>query len=251
MITLYGAGPGFGLPEISPYVTKTEVQLMMAGLAYRKERAAPAQSPKGQIPFIDDDGALIADSTFIRAHLEQKYDFDLDEGLSPRQRAEAWAVERMLENHFSWICAHARWLEPENFAKGPAHFFDAAPAEVREHLRQEVLTRVTDTVRAVGIGRHTRDEIYALAERSLLTLSEILADKPFLFGSRPVGVDATAFALLAAAMTPYFASPLQERACEYANLVAYVCRMMRRHYPDHPWAWPQATGSGAHLEEVD
>ena len=36
MIILYGAGEGFGLPEISPYVTKTEVQLRMAGLPYEK-----------------------------------------------------------------------------------------------------------------------------------------------------------------------------------------------------------------------
>ena len=70
MITLYGFGAGFGLPEISPFVTKTEVQLKMAGLAYRKDRARPPASPKGQLPYIDDAGARIADSTFIRAHLE-------------------------------------------------------------------------------------------------------------------------------------------------------------------------------------
>ena len=52
MITLYGFGAGFGLPEISPFVTKTEVQLKMAGLAYRKEKAMPPASPKGQLPFI-------------------------------------------------------------------------------------------------------------------------------------------------------------------------------------------------------
>lgn len=61
MITLYGFGTGFGLPEISPFVTKTEVQLKMAGLPYRKERAMPPASPKGQLPFIDDGGEAVAD----------------------------------------------------------------------------------------------------------------------------------------------------------------------------------------------
>ena len=55
MITLYGFGAGFGLPEISPFVTKTEVQLNMAGLAYRKEKAMPPASPKGQLPYIADE----------------------------------------------------------------------------------------------------------------------------------------------------------------------------------------------------
>ena len=55
MITLYGFGEGFGLPEISPFVTKTELQLKMAGLGYRKERAKPPASPKGQLPYIVDD----------------------------------------------------------------------------------------------------------------------------------------------------------------------------------------------------
>jgi hypothetical protein len=36
MNTLYGFGAGFGLAEIGPFVTKTLVQLKMAGLAYRK-----------------------------------------------------------------------------------------------------------------------------------------------------------------------------------------------------------------------
>ena len=61
MITLYGFGPGFGLPEISPFVTKTEVQLKMAGLAYRKEKAMPPASPKGQLPYIVDDAESIAE----------------------------------------------------------------------------------------------------------------------------------------------------------------------------------------------
>ena len=51
-ITLFGGGPAFGLPEVSPYVTKTEVQLKMAGIPYVKAFAQPDASPKGQLPFI-------------------------------------------------------------------------------------------------------------------------------------------------------------------------------------------------------
>ena len=43
MITLFGFGAGFGLPEISPYVTKTEVQLKMAGIGAWDIRAVRHQ----------------------------------------------------------------------------------------------------------------------------------------------------------------------------------------------------------------
>jgi hypothetical protein len=107
MIVLYGFGAGFGLPEKSPFVTKTEVQLKMAGLAYRKDRAMPPASPKGQLPYIVDEAETIADSTFIRAHIEGKYGFDFDAPLSLQQRAQAWAFERMIEHHVYW-----RWSVP-------------------------------------------------------------------------------------------------------------------------------------------
>src|SRR5690348_15350768 len=154
MITLYGFGAGFGLPEISPFVTKTEVQLKMAGLAYRKERAMPPASPKGQLPYIEDDGLLIADSTFIRAHIERKYGHDFDAGLSQQERAQAWAFERMLEHHGYWALVGARWVNPVNFAKGPAHFFDGIPGPRRERLRDDAQFRVAENYLLSGLGRH-------------------------------------------------------------------------------------------------
>src|SRR3979409_802731 len=102
MIILHGFGPGFGLPEKSPFVTKTQVQLKMAGLAYRKEKAMPPSSPKGQLPYIVDDGESIADSTFIRAHVEGKYGFDFDAPLNLQERAQAWAVAGMTEHNVDW-----------------------------------------------------------------------------------------------------------------------------------------------------
>ncbi|MGZ3275060.1 MAG: glutathione S-transferase family protein [Caulobacteraceae bacterium] len=227
MITLYGIGPGFGLPEISPYVTKTEVQLKMAGLDYRKVKGRAELSPKGQLPFIEDDGELVADSTFIRAHIEAKYGVDLDAGLSPVERAQAWVIERMVENHLGWCMIHARWLLKDNFDKGPAHFFDQAPDGVREAVRQEVNAKV----KAVGVGRHSDDEIADLGEKSLDALAQILDGRRFLMGDQATSVDAIAFAQVAAILTRFFDSPLRRRAERFEGLIAYRDRMMWRFYP--------------------
>jgi glutathione S-transferase len=235
MITLYGFGTGFGLPEISPFVTKTEVQLKMAGLAYRKERAMPPASPKGQLPFIEDDGVAVADSTFIRAHIERRYGFDFDDGLDRAERAQAWAFERMIEHHLYWALVGARWVHPENFAKGPAHFFDGAPEHRREKLREDAQFRVAENYLLSGLGRHAPDDDVELAVRSLLALSVQLGDKPYLMGERPCGTDATAFGALAGIMTPFFSSHLRERAEEFGNLAAYVDRMMLQYYPEFAW----------------
>ena len=159
MITLFAAGAGFGLPEISPYVTKTEVQLMMAGLHYRKTKGSRETAPKGQLPWIEDAAQAIGDSTFIRAHIEQKYDIDLDMGLSGKERAQAWAIERMIENQLGWVSAYFRHLDQANFAKGAARWFDQAPEHLRDELRRGLLEAIAANVRAVGVGRHLREEV--------------------------------------------------------------------------------------------
>jgi glutathione S-transferase len=235
MIILYGIGPGFNLPEISPFVTKTEVQLKMAGLAYQKKPARPADSPKGQVPFIDDEAERVADSSFIRSYIERKYGFDFDAGLDLQQRAQAWAIERMIEHHLYSALLAARWINAENFAKGPAHFFDGAPEAQRQSLRDAARTAVEEKYHLLGLGRHSPDEALELAGRSLMALSVLLGGKLYLTGSQPCGVDATAFAVLAGILTPFFESPLRQRALLFGNLTAYVDRMMEMFYPEHVW----------------
>ncbi|MEI9990847.1 MAG: glutathione S-transferase family protein [Rhizomicrobium sp.] len=227
MITLYGFGPAFGLPDPSPFVMKTEVQLRMAAIPYRRERGAPPQSPTGKVPFIADDGVVIADSTFIRHHLEEAHGADFDRALTDEQKAEAWAVERMLENHLYFALVHARWIDDANFAKGPAHFFDGAPDGARAAARAQVRA----TLHGHGLGRHGPDEIVWLAARSLKSLSVLLGTKRYLMGDDPCGADATAFAMLAAILTPFFTSGVRDAASGHDNLVAYSGRMMGQYYP--------------------
>jgi len=233
MITLYGFGPCFGLPDPSPYVTKTMAQLKMAGLAYRVDTAGYGRAPKGKLPYIDDAGEIVADSTFIRAHVERKYSFDFDAGLGPRERAEAWAIERMLEDHLYWAAVHFRWIDPVNFAKGPAHFFDDAPDAVRDTVRREAQDRVRQVLHGQGIGRHSREEITLLGTRSLAALSMCLGGKPYLMGPKPCGTDATAMAMIAAITAPFFETPLRDAAAAFPNLAAYGDRMMAEFFPEH------------------
>jgi glutathione S-transferase len=236
MITLYSGGNLFGLPETSPYVGKTEVQLQLAGLDYVKLPSRPDASPKGQLPFIDDDGVVIADSTFIRFHIERKYGVDLDPDLDAAGRAQAWAVERMVENHLGWVSAWFRFMLPHNFQKGPGTWFEDVPEPKRTELREWLLGQIGINLKAVGIGRHAPDEILLLGERSLAALSTLLGDKPFLYGDRPQGSEAIVFHILAAIVMDFFDSPLRDKAQGYSNLGAYVGRMMGRFYPQHPFA---------------
>lgn len=234
-LTLYATRAAFGLPDSSPFVIKTEVQLQMAGVAYERASAIPPQAPNGKLPFIDDDGVVVSDSTFIRAHVERKYALDLDAGLDARQRARAWTIERLLEDHLYFAMVWFRWIEPENFAKGPAHFADGAPEGERERLRKEMQARKAAELHAQGLGRHQPAQIAALGERSIHALAELLGDQPYFMGASPSGVDATAFGMLACVITPFFDTPLRRAAQSHPALVDYVARMMRRYYPRHAW----------------
>lgn len=235
MIVLSGGGAAWGLPEISPFVTKTEIHLKMAGLDYSKRQATPDESPKGQIPFIDDGGRLIGDSTFIRFHIEREYGVDLDADLTPFGRAHAMAMEMMCEHELAPAVGYFRWLTPDNFERGPGQWFNGMPDGQRDEMKRGLQDEVRRTMIARGIARHSDPEIVGLAVRSLKALEIFLGEKQFLMGDDPCGADAFVFATLAAAMTPYFSSPLRDEAIRFPTLVAYVTRMFDRFYPEFEW----------------
>jgi glutathione S-transferase len=232
MITLYSFGPGFGLPDPSPFVTKAEVLLKMAELPYRTDASGFNKAPKGKLPYIDDDGEIVADSTFIRWHLEKKYKIDFDRGLSPEQHAIAWAFEKMFEEHLYWAVVHARWMDDANFAKGPATFFRGIPAPIRPLLVAMIRRKVRRALHGQGMGRHSPDEIVALGTRSVDATADFLGTKPFMMGAEPTGLDATAFAFVAGVLCPLFDTPLRGAAERHESLKRYVGRMTAHFYPD-------------------
>ena len=234
MITLYTFGPMFGLADPSPFVTKTLVQMKMSGVPFRIDAGPGAlrKAPKGKLPFIKDDGATVADSSFIRMHLEQKYGVNLDKGLTPEQRATGWALEKMCEDHLYWAIVDSRWMIKENFDKGPRNFFNSAPALIRPLIIAKIHRDTKRTMHGHGMGRHTHAEIETLAKRDLDAIADFLGDKPFLFGAEPHAADATVFAWVASALCPLFDTPIKDHAQSKPNLVAYAKRGTARWFPE-------------------
>jgi glutathione S-transferase len=203
----------------------------MAKVGYRLEYGGPQQAPKGKLPYLDDDGTVVADSVFIRDYVEKTYRIDLDAGLNPEQKSVAWATERMVEDHLYWAIVHLRWVVKENFDKGPTQFFEAIPEPARGEVREQARQRIIANLDAHGLGRHSLDEIADQAGRSLSALAGILGDKPYLMGDAPSGSDASVFGAVAAVLAPLFDSPIRAAAEAHSNLVAYRDRMMARYYP--------------------
>ncbi|MDJ0514091.1 MAG: glutathione S-transferase family protein [Methyloceanibacter sp.] len=240
MITLYTFGRAFGLPDMSPFVMKAEMLLKLAGLDYRTDSGGFSKAPKGKLPYIDDDGEIIADSTFIRRHIEHKYGFDFDKGLDAEQRATAWAFERMFEDHIYWTFLHARWMDEGNFNRGPLAYFERMPIPMRFIVPRMARRQLKAQIMGHGMGRHTDEEIVSLGTRSLDAAADFLGHKTFMMRYEPSGLDATAFAFLAGALCPVFETPLRTAAERHGNIKAYVSRMAERYYPDfaefHQWA---------------
>lgn len=231
MLTLYTFGPAFGLPDASPFVTKAEVLLKMAGVPYCTDSSGFGKAPKGKLPYIDDKGIVVADSTFIRLYLQRRYGVDFDAGLSPAERATAWAFEKLCEEHLYFALLHARWLIDENFDTGPRRFFDDAPVPLRPVFAAMARRQVRRDVRGQGIGRHSEDEIAQLAARDLGALADFLGDKPYIMGRTPCGADATVFAFVAACFPACFKTPIRIAAELQPNLVSYRDRLMGLYFP--------------------
>ena len=232
MIRLFTFGPQFGLPDASPFGTKAHMLLKFAGLDYKPDLSGFKKAPKGKQPYIEDEGEIIPDSTFIRMHIEKKYGFDFDKGLDARSKGAAWAAEKLCEDHLYWVVINDRWTDKENFARGPRMFFDEFPAPLRPIVRKIVRGQIVKSSKAHGMGRHSVAEVHSLAARGLDALSGMLGDNLYFSGDRVTGADATVFAFIDSLSCPIFDTPVVKMVEDRMNLKDYRNRMRAEFFPE-------------------
>jgi glutathione S-transferase len=231
-ITLHRFAPFLGAPDSSPFVIKTMLLLKLAGLPFNDVPANPLKAPKKLLPYLEDEGTTVADSALIRRHIERKYGFDFDAALTPEQKAVAWAVERMCEDHLYFAMLEARWLDPVAFKKGVGTMFGVVPLPLRPIAKVMLRRANAARLHGHGLGRHTKADIAMLAVRDIDALAAILGDKPYLMGEKPCGSDAFVFGIVTSILTPALDNALRGAMQKRANLVAYRDRMSHQFFPN-------------------
>jgi glutathione S-transferase len=228
MIDLYQFRPVWGLLNASPFCMKLEVYLQLAKIPYKAHSITnPRQAPKGKLPYVKDGDQVIADSTLIIDYLKTKYGDELDQGLTAIQLAEARALQILMEEHLYWVIVYSRWIDPDGWRVAKKEFFSKMPRILRAIIPPLLRRNLKKTLRAHGIGRHTRDEIYAFGKKDLTAIANLVYAQPFLFGNQPTSIDAGIYAFLSSILYTPINSPLKTFAMQLPELNAYCERMKK------------------------
>jgi glutathione S-transferase len=226
VIELHEFGPAWGINP-SPFCTKVEVYLRLAGIPYKPIVTLPFQAPRRKLPFIVDGGRRIADSGHIINHLRQSTAVDLDTELDERQRALGHLLRRCCEESLYFVLLYARWVDEAGWAVMGQIVSAALPPGLRTVITPVIRRGVRKTLHAQGYGRHTRDEIYAIGAADLGAIATVIAGRDFAVADRPTSFDAVLYAFLASILRPPIETPLKQAAPQHPALADYVTRVER------------------------
>jgi glutathione S-transferase len=222
MLTLYSYPELFGVADNNGYGLKVFAYMRLAGIAFRHEHILDASAaPRGQLPYIVDDGETIGDSDTIVAYLVDKYRPALDQGLDAAARDTDHFVGRLLDDLY-WVMSYSRWKDDRYW---PA-FRDAlmrehpafAPADL-EKARAFNFQRY----HFQGIGRYAPEAAYARGLADLGVLARLVPAQGYVHGPNPGAVDAAIYGFIANIYFYDIDTPLKEFVIAHDNLVRH-CR---------------------------
>jgi len=235
MIDLYKFGTIGPVSDPSPFCVKLEAYLKLAQIPYETRSGMKylRASPKGKLPYISDEGKIVADSSFIISYLKEKYPVIPGDDLDNQQRATAHAFIKMIDENLYWTLVHARWGQEDNWLILKDIFFGSLPFPLKLFIPDMVRKNVLKGLKSHGIGRHSDAEIVEIACRDLQALSDYLGDKPWFFGDRPGTLDATAYGILSEMiLLKTFTAPVFDKARLYENLVDFTNRFHAEYFAD-------------------
>lgn len=222
MLTLYSYPGLFGVADNNGYGLKVYAFLRLTGVPFRHEHIFDAsQAPRGQLPYIVDDGETVGDSETIIARLIHRYELAIDAALTQPQRDLNLLITRLLDDLY-WVMSYSRWKD-ERYWRA---FRDAL---LREHpsLTEEGLLKAKEynaqRYHFQGIGRYQPDEAMARGLADLGVLADLVPARGYLHGDAPTTIDAAIYGFVANIFFYDIDTPLRRFVAAHDNLVRH-CR---------------------------
>jgi glutathione S-transferase len=222
MLTLYSYPELFGVADNNGYGLKVFAFLRLAGIPFVHEHIFDAsKAPRGQLPYIVDDGETIGDSETIIAYVIAKYRPTISAGLSESERDSDLLITRTLDDLY-WVMSYSRWKDERYW---PA-FRDALK---RQHpsLTDEGLLKAREfnfqRYHFQGIGRYEPDAAYARGLADLGVLARRIPESGYVHGPKPTGIDAGIYGFIANILFYDIDTPLKQFVVAHANMVRH-CR---------------------------
>jgi len=226
MITLYSYPELFGVTDNNGYGLKVFAFLRLAGVPFTHEHIFDAsKAPRGQLPYIVDDGETIGDSETIIAHVTAKYRLAIDAALTAAQRDTDLLITRMLDDLY-WVMSYSRWKDERYW---PA-FRDAL---MREHpsVSEAGLLKARELnfqrYHFQGIGRYAPEAAYARGLADLAVLAHLIPADGYVHGPKPTGIDAGIYGFIANILFYDIETPLKQFVEAHGNLVRH-CRAIHK-----------------------
>src|SRR5215469_11666980 len=173
MLTLYSYPELFGVADNNGYGLKVFAFLRLCGVPFKHEHIVDASAaPRGQLPYITDDGETVGDSETIIAFLIRKYRLTIDAAVTAAQRDTNLMITRMLDDLY-WVMSYSRWKDDRYWPS----FRDAL---MREHpnVTEAGLRKAQEfnfqRYYFAGIGRYAPDAAFARGLADLQVLADLI-----------------------------------------------------------------------------
>jgi len=239
MITLYSYPELFGVADNNGYGLKVFAFMRLTsvmhdrfgkpastfpdhalGLPFAHEHLFDASAaPRGQLPYIVDDGETIGDSETIVAHLQAKYRLTIDDELTPAQREKNLLIVRMLDDLY-WVMSYSRWQDERYWP-----VFCAALMREHPQLYEPGLVKAKEFNASryyyQGIGRFAPEAAYARGLADLAVLAHLVPEEGYVHGARPTSVDAAIYGFIANIYFYDIDTPLKDFVVAHNNLVRH------------------------------
>jgi glutathione S-transferase len=220
MLTLYSYPSLFGVADNNGYGLKVYAFLRLAGVPFTHEHIFDASAaPRGQLPYVVDDGEAVGDSDTIIAHVIRKYRVTMDEGLSRAQRDVNHMVTRLLDDLY-WVMSYSRWKDERFCPAFIAAFRCEHPAVTEEGLLKAKEFNA-QRYHYQGIGRYSPEGAYARGLADLQVLANLIPESGYVHGPKPTSVDAGIYGFIANIYFFDIDTPLKQFVTAHQNLVRH------------------------------